>query len=317
MSGSEQKLITLVFRYDDYSSGSRTDLEVKLIKAFQKYNIPCTFAVIPYNSDNKAEVPDPDPQKVFPLTLWKASILNNAIKAGILEVALHGYTHRTTRIRTPDPDYTEFAGLDYNSQIKKIAKGKGLLEKMLGVRITTFIPPWNTYDMNTIRALEELGFRTISADNAGVREESSQLKFLPFTSDLLNLKDAVESARKISDVQPVIVVLFHPSDFLEMGRKEGKLTYQGFVELLNWIVSQKDIHVRTIGENVDSCRFVNYYQLVFLLNRYLPFLFLLNLLNRYLLSLPKRLLKKLYSKLNKPSKMKLVCSVVKVGKKPH
>jgi peptidoglycan/xylan/chitin deacetylase (PgdA/CDA1 family) len=285
MSNLEQRLITVAFRYDDYSSWSPTDLEVKLINTFQKYNIPCTFGVVPYISSNP-EVPDLDPQRVFPLTLGKANILNGAIKAGTLEVALHGYSHCTIRIRGVDTNYTEFSGLDYNSQIKKIAEGKGLLEKMLGVRITTFIPPWNTYDMNTIRVLEELGFRTISADNAGVIGESSQLKFLPFNCDLLNLKDAVESARKISDVRPVIVVLFHAFDFLEIERERGKLTYQDFVELLNWVISQNDIHVGTIGENVDSYRFINYYQLVFLLNRYLP-------------SSSKRFLKKVYSKLNK------------------
>ena len=290
MSGFEQKLITVAFRYDDYSRFSNTDLEIKLIKAFQKYNIPCTFGVIPYVSDN-CEVPDPGTQKVYRLSLWKASILNDAIKAGILEVALHGYSHRTIRIKAADADYTEFSGLDYNSQIKKIAKGKSLLEKMLGIRITTFIPPWNTYDTNTIRVLEELGFRTISADNAGVIKESSQLEFLPFTCDVLNLKGAVESARKISDAQPIIVVLFHPSDFLEMGRKEGKLSYQGFVELLTWVTSQKDIHVHTICESVDSCGFVNYYQLVFLLNRFLP-------------SFSKKLLKRLYSGLNRFPKIK-------------
>lgn len=269
MSGFEQKLITVAFRYDDYSRFSDTDLEVKLIMAFQRYNIPCTFGVIPYVSGNP-EVPGPDPQKVYPLTLEKASILKDAIKPGTLEVALHGYSHRTIRIKAADTDYTEFSGLDYDSQLKKISKGKSLLEKMLGIRITTFIPPWNTYDVNTIRVLEELGFKTISADNAGVTKESSQLKFLPFTRDILNLKDAVESARKISDVQPVIVVLFHAFDFIEIGREEGKLTYQGFVELLAWIKSQKDIHARIIGEDVHSSRFVNYYQIVFLLNRYLP-----------------------------------------------
>jgi len=275
MSGLEQKSITVAFRCDDYSRISNTDLEVKLIKAFQGYNIPCTFGVIPYVSDN-CEVPDPDPQKVYRLPLCKASILNDAIKAGILEVALHGYSHRTIRIKAEDADYTEFSGLDYNSQIKKIAKGRSLLEKMLGVRITTFIPPWNAYDTNTIRVLEELGFRIISADNTGVITESSQLKFLPFTCDVLNLKGAVESARKISDVQPVIVVFFHAYDFLEIGMEKVELTYQDFVQLLTWVRSQKDVHVRTIDEatqvirDLDSHRFISNFQFYSLLEKYSP-----------------------------------------------
>jgi len=112
--------------------------------------------------------------------------------------------------------------------------------------------------------LENLGFRSISADTIGVAEEASQLTFLPSTCGLPDLQAAVRQARTTSDIQPVIVVLFHAYDFLESDRRNGKLTYQDFVELLKWVTSQEDIHERTIGEttqvirDLDSHRFMSY-----------------------------------------------------------
>ena len=112
--------ITVVFRFDDYSSRSSTEFEVRLINAFRKYNAVCTFGVIPYACTGDKH--DIRPQGVAPLTLEKAAILKNAIEEGILEVALHGYSHQTIRSKSYGR-YTEFSGLNLNSQVAKIAKG--------------------------------------------------------------------------------------------------------------------------------------------------------------------------------------------------
>jgi len=253
--GFEQKQITVVFRYDDYSSLSPTDMEVKLINAFQKYKMPCTFGVIPYMC--AGDIHDPNPQNVVPLTPMKASILKDAIEAHILEVALHGYSHQTIRLKSKGRGNTEFSSLNYDSQKQKIANGKALLEKMLDTQVNTFIPPWNSYDMNTLHALEELGFKNISAGKVGVTTDQSQLRFLPATCLILDLQDAVLAARKSRDVQPIIITLFHPYDFREISMERGTLTYQDFVELLMWVKSQGDIHVRTIGQATEAITDLN------------------------------------------------------------
>ena len=87
---------------------------------------------------------------------------------------------------------------------------------------------------------------------------------MPAICGLIQLRDAVESARRIPDNQPIIIVLFHQYDFREVDRKRGSLGYQDFVELLAWIVSQKDIHVRSIEQtakvigDLSVHRFINY-----------------------------------------------------------
>ena len=258
---SERKQIIVIFRFDDYSSRSSTDIEVKLIDAFQKYGISCTFGVIPYICTGDSR--DTHPQDVIPLTPTKANILRNAIKAGVLEVALHGYSHQTIR-KCAYRRCTEFSGLDYNDQVKKIAKGKNYLEEVLGIRITTFIPPWDSYDLNTIKALENLGFKNLCAGPNGDAKESSFLKFLPATCKPIKLRDAVKAARRLPDPQPIIVVLFHQFDFLEINRENGSLRYQDFEELLAWVTSQKDIRVLSIDQaakvvdDLSASRFINF-----------------------------------------------------------
>lgn len=255
-----EKQITVVFRFDDYSSLSSTEFEVKLINTFRKYNAACTFGVIPYACTGDEH--DTRPQDVVPLTLKKAAILKNAVKEGILEVALHGYSHQTIRKKT-DFDYTEFSGLDFNSQVKKIAIGKNYLEEMLDIKIATFIPPWNTYDSNTIRAIEKLGFKCFSANESVEAIKSSLLKYVPVTCDLFELRHTVELARRVPDRQPVIVVLFHEYDFLEIDKEMGRLSYKEFLEIMAWITSQQNIHIRTIEQttmlvnDMNALRFNN------------------------------------------------------------
>lgn len=269
----EGQRINVVFRYDDYSSRSSTEMEIKLIDTFQKHNISCTFGVIPYawaGSRYKTL-----PQNVIPLSLMKANILRNAIKKGSVEVALHGYSHQTLRERGGS---TEFNGIDYNEQTERIAKGKRLLEEMLGTRIDIFIPPWNSYDLNTIRALEKLNFEYISAYGNGDASESSLLKFIPYTCRLLELRDAVLSARGTSDAYPIIVVLFHAYNFLEVNRELGQFQYSEFIELLDWLSQQKDVRTVSINQlnriNTDltPTRFIINKKL-FLLPRFLRKLF--------------------------------------------
>ena len=251
---SSQKYITVVFRYDDYSSLSPTNMEVKLINAFQNYNIPVTFGVIPYICRDNSEP--------MPLSLKKAEILKNAIDSGILEAALHGYCHKGVS-KTKNGTYSEFSGLDYTAQFKKITEGKNLLKEMLKIEINTFIPPWNSYDSNTIQALEAADFKYLSADIKGIMKESSRIKYLPTTTTLLDLPDTVRRARDFLNTQPVIVAFFHPFEFTEIDSKRGVITYESFVELLKWIKSQNDVSFGTIGRtggrisNVKPYLFIN------------------------------------------------------------
>lgn len=153
------------------------------------------------------------------------------LTAVLLEAALHGYCHQAVG-KTDNGTYSEFSGLDYTVQLKKITDGKNLLEEMLKIKTDTFIPPWNSYDSNTIKALEMADFKYLSADITGIIKEPSRIKYLPMTTTLLDLSDAVKRAREVSSTHPIIIAFFHPFEFVEIDNKRGIISYQNFVELL-------------------------------------------------------------------------------------
>jgi len=105
-----------------YSALSSTNLELKILDVFRKHEASITFGVIPFVCSENTR--NPSPQKVIPLTSMKANILKKAFEDSILEVALHGYSHKTN-----SADYmSELSGLDYNIQEDKLYKGKKILK---------------------------------------------------------------------------------------------------------------------------------------------------------------------------------------------
>lgn len=266
--------ITVVFRYDDYCSRTDTELEKKIIADFKKHNVCCTFGIIPFvKAKSYLEF---EAQEVIPLTPEKIALAKEAIKAGAMDAAQHGYSHQTLQTKGW---HTEFQTLDYETQMDKIKRGKVFLEKALETPITTFIPPYNAYDAITIEVLEKLNFQCLSAGMNGELVPSTSLKILPVTCNLTNLQETIEYARKSVEYDPVICVVFHQYAFTDVETvteeedNSEKMSYDKFSKLLAWVASQKDIRVLSIDQliktNVDLSmeRFANnkyYLQLVHL-----------------------------------------------------
>ena len=146
------------------------------------------------------------------------------------------------------------------AQQERMARGKALLEIMLETPVTTLIPPWNSYDLNTLQAALDSGLTTVSADMTGLSPDRSPLRFVPATCRFAHLKSAVRWARFTRDPAPVIVVLFHPYDFSEEpGQRASEVRF--VQQLLKWISVQTDVRTQTVaglcaaGVTVDSERF--------------------------------------------------------------
>jgi peptidoglycan/xylan/chitin deacetylase (PgdA/CDA1 family) len=252
--------IKIVFRYDDFSSQSPTKLDVALIESLGEHHCAATFAVVPAMVEGNYR--DPSPRPMIELSPEKVRLLRTAIERKVVEPALHGLNHQSHRSREAG-GFSEFAGLSYAEQRAKICRGKELLEQQAGVEITTFVPPWNSYDANTLRVIQEAGFTAISAGLWGTCGESSQLTFVPSTCplNLGALRSAVAVARAGDDPEPVIVVLFHPSDFEDTGAG-GATTIPDFRAILRWTREQADVDVVTVarlsrsGENLGPTRMV-------------------------------------------------------------
>lgn len=105
-------------------------------------------------------------------------------------IAQHGYEHRY-HYHTPGRGYfqlshstnTEFAGLSYEEQVKKLKSGyERLLER--GIRPTCFFAPAHTFDAVTVEALKELeGIAFVSDGYAFYPYKKQEMLFLPSICD--------------------------------------------------------------------------------------------------------------------------------------
>ncbi len=244
----EDKQINIVFRFDDYSSLSSTDLELKIIEVFRKNEASITFSVVPFCCTGNVE--DPAPKDTIPITPAKGDILKKGLEEGVVDIALHGYSHQTINSK----QMTEFSGLDYDCQVEKIAKGKKFLENIIDASITSFVPPWDQYDLNTVRALEDLGFSTLSASKGRAASKDTKLRFLPASCSLSQLRNAVKVAKTSSDNQPLIVVLIHHYDFREIDENSGIVTMKEFCDLMSWLKSKRNVRLISIGQAANEIK---------------------------------------------------------------
>jgi predicted deacetylase len=223
--------ITLVFRYDDFSTTSPVDLDRQVLDAFRKRNIAVTFAVIPAIAGRDAL----HKETALPLTPGRAAILKDA---------LQGYSHQSI----PGRLQTEFAGVDGPRQEQLLRSGREILESRLGITIRTFVPPWNSFDGQTLAALERLGFGTISAGRRYKPAGQPPLRFVPGTCELTDLVKTIEWAREFGDAHTIVVVMLHPYDFKEHDTERGRTTLGELFRLLDWVKDQPDLETRTLDE---------------------------------------------------------------------
>lgn len=144
-----------IIRLDDASEFMDMSKWKKYFDLFDKYNIKPIIGVIPHNKDPK--------------------MINNKIIKDFWQIvkewegkeyiiALHGYNHlyknRNKGIMGIN-QYSEFAGIDYMTQLEMIRLG---IEKFRKESISTniFIAPAHSFDNNTIKALKANNIEYIS-----------------------------------------------------------------------------------------------------------------------------------------------------------
>ncbi|SDA65860.1 hypothetical protein SAMN02910368_01850 [Lachnospiraceae bacterium G11] len=113
------------------------------------------IGVVPNNEDDTLHIEDNNP--VF----WD-EVRRLRDKGWV--IAMHGFNHVYTTDKGglfPLNHFSEFAGVDYEMQLKKITEGrKALLEQ--GISADVFMAPGHTFDKNTVKALKENGFKAIT-----------------------------------------------------------------------------------------------------------------------------------------------------------
>lgn len=140
----------VVFRDDDIQAGWRESTLRKVHAIFVDTGVPVTDAVVPHIGDES--IAD-DPSMCPYLAKMQRE------HPGQFEYALHGYTHRQ---RTDFHGASEFGGVPYDTQLAWIRNGTRELTACTGERPRTFVPPFNTYDDETMRALHATNYTLVS-----------------------------------------------------------------------------------------------------------------------------------------------------------
>lgn len=185
----------IVFRYDDFRL-KEDILDERIIKLFQKYQIPLTLGIIPCDQ-NEMIMFEPN----YPFL----PELKRAVANGSVEIALHGLTH----VKLGNG---EFGNVKKEEQYRRIKKGKSILDSIFNVRVVTFIPPWNAYDENTLDVMEQLNMKGISsALCVGQSFKNEYVSYFPNTID--DLKSLPKVIDQNKHRKGIIVVMFHSYDF--------------------------------------------------------------------------------------------------------
>ena len=195
IAGSDGQYKCVMFRDDDVTANSGFST-LKAVNQIQiDEGVPVTLGVIPLpslasyiesNSSNPLAIVSnssnplayeegPIPFGVIPL----ASLANtNQGDAGItafvaylrslasnnlFELAQHGYDHHDNHELYGGQVPSEFRGMPYDEQYAEIAEGKNLMQSAFGTAPTSFIPPYNIGDYNTLKALAALNFTVYSS----------------------------------------------------------------------------------------------------------------------------------------------------------
>lgn len=137
-------------------------------------------------------------------------------------VAMHGSVHvfdNHARGMVVSRWDSEFAGHPYEVQLKKIRKGKEILESH-GIYTDIFFAPGHSYDSNTLKALAACGFKYMSDGKSEKPYERYGVKCIPCRSGGV-------PGMRFGEYHTAVL---HAH---EWARPEGKRCYNQFVNLLN------------------------------------------------------------------------------------
>jgi len=236
-------MIKIILRFDDPSATSDHLLERQIIECLGSKDAKATFAVIPFKCrENEHDYTD---------ISWAYHLIKGQL-SGITEIALHGFSHEK-RGYTPQGSPTEFDGIAVDTQEKMIREGVDHLRTIFGKNsISGFVPPWNSYDKDTLQALENQRLRYISAGAIYPGKYKTSVMHLPRTCQFIDIKRAVAEARRYAKLNPKVIAVMHHYDFIENGTKTARLSLSQFSELLTWINAQSDLSFHTLGELADT-----------------------------------------------------------------
>ena len=236
----------VIFRDDDAAPWNQLDTLKRINQIHIDKNIPVTLGIVPH------------PSLVNPGNLFYADskffeYMKSISSNPLFEFAQHGYTHHDN---SGPPHQSEFYGRPYSDQYQTIKKGQLDFINAFGVKPTTFIPPWNKADDNTLKALKSLGFTEYSSSSDDFNIDAGHKDGMWVDSYSIVLNDTtLPSAKDITerlfndDYTNTIIVFYHFWSFSGsgsgrgsgQGNPENATKVQLFEDYLDYLKNRSDV----------------------------------------------------------------------------
>lgn len=224
---------TLLFRLDDITPDLNWEQFERIRKIFDEYRIAPLLGIVPDNRDAKLKIQEEKQD------FWE--YMKALEKEGWM-LCQHGYQHTYVTAEggiLGVNKQSEFAGLSYEEQYKKLQTGRDILQNK-GIHVTMFMAPGHTYDRNTLKALKKLGIQSVTDGYARV----------PYVQNGVTCVPCTVSKPVIPQGQSVDTVCYHvnhmtDSEFLELEdflkkHRDVCCSYGEYIERLsNGVVSPK------------------------------------------------------------------------------
>jgi len=194
------------------------------------------------------------------------SYIKGKCRTGVIEIGQHGYDHNNININNGLAT-SEFVGVSYYDQLKKIVHGREILKNIFDIDIKIFIPPFNSYDQLTIKILDSLNYSHLSAKNIALQsEKENRLTYIPYTAGLNSrLEESIRNLIDISDDTLIVCLLLHMYDFKEAipfynkladdyHRPDAAFTFKDYDNLLKTLNSIDHLIPTKIGAIPHSFR---------------------------------------------------------------
>ena len=206
----------VVIRVDDIQDYAFRDAQLFLLNYSIVNKVPFSLAVIP---------------KVFGEDQELVKTTKLAAKYGC-EVTVHGWEHE---------DLIQF---DQDEQMLRLLEAKQRLEETLNINCNILVPPMFSYNYDTIRAMEETGYKIISGitDFHELGWPSERIQSLPATIELSvydnetwqikNMSEILKEVESSIDAYDYAMIVTHPQEFMKNGSLNQKIANE-FEQILN------------------------------------------------------------------------------------
>lgn len=230
VNGTEYETV-VIFRNDDVTPWTDKKQLKQIENIFLQQEIPLTHGIVPKDTANNQKITE---RKQLCEHLRKYN-------SEQIDISLHGYNHK------PETEFeggSEFGGKTLQKQKQRIKDGKEITEDCTRQQKQTFIPPFNTYDQKTVKALNQTNHTLISGGLNHQKEyfgethfyDTSKIKHLSHSSAFV---DEWQNQRKNS------------LETLKQDFRETKENHDPHVQMLHYFTFTEDKHLEKLKNLIE------------------------------------------------------------------